>query len=107
MLWVTGSALPNLLKMTSARAKRDPRQPHWHVGPIGVHPDHQGHGVGKALLASFVDAIDEKGEPAFLETDVDRNVILYQQFGFRVIAETEIAGINTRFMWRTAPASSR
>ena len=44
--------------------------------------------------------VDEQATPAFLETDVDRNVKLYEQFGFQVIAKAEIIGINTRFMWR-------
>ena len=103
MIGIMGSALPSMLKMTNARAKHDPDRPHWHVGPVGVHPDRQGKGIGKALLAYFAEIIDKQPADAFLETDVDRNVKLYEQFGFRVIAEAEIIGINTRFMWREAP----
>jgi ribosomal protein S18 acetylase RimI-like enzyme len=102
MIRATGSALPNAFKMMNARARHDPREPHWHVGPVGVHPDHQGHGVGKTLLTSFAEMIDERGESAFLETDVDRNVALYERFGFRVTGQADIIGVNTRFMWRDA-----
>ena len=77
-----------------------------------MHPGHQGRGIGTALLGSFLDTADEQGCPAFLETDVDNNVALYQKFGFTVIARQHIIGINTRFMWREperhrAPSATR
>ena len=100
-----GSALTRQLKITSAWEKREPRKPHWHLGPIGVHPLVQGRGIGKTLLQSFLAMVDEQGLPAYLETDVDLNVALYQQFGFRVIAQEDLIGINNRFMWRDARLS--
>ena len=100
MLRVMGLALPRAMTMLNARAKHDPDQAHWHIGPIGVHPDHQGEGVGSALLQAFLEMIDREGSPAFLETDVGRNVVLYERFGFSVIARQDILGIDTRFMWR-------
>jgi hypothetical protein len=36
----------------------------------------------------------------FLETDVDRNVSLYESFGFAVTSQESIVGVNSRFMWR-------
>ena len=86
--------------MMSKREAHDPREPHWHIGPIGVQPELQGHGVGKALLETFLATVDEKGSPAFLETDVDRNVELYESFGFTVLSREDIVGVDTRFMWR-------
>jgi ribosomal protein S18 acetylase RimI-like enzyme len=104
MLRALGTALPRASKMMSARARHDPGVAHWHIGPIGVHPGHQGRGIGKALLGSFLERVDEQGLPGFLETDVDRNVALYEKFGFTVISRQDILGIDTRFMWR-APFS--
>jgi ribosomal protein S18 acetylase RimI-like enzyme len=101
MLRAMGAALPRAAKMMSARARHDPGVPHWHIGPIGVPPEQQGRGIGKALLGSFLERVDEQGLPGFLETDVDRNVALYEQFGFTVIARQDILRIDTRFMWRT------
>jgi ribosomal protein S18 acetylase RimI-like enzyme len=106
MVRIMGTALPRAFTMLSARAKHDPKKPHWHIGPVGVRPAHQGRGVGTALLGSFLDIADEQGASAFLETDVDRNVVLYQRFGFKVIARQEIVGIDTRFMWRQARAAA-
>jgi hypothetical protein len=50
--------------------------------------------------------VDEQAASAYLETDVDRNVALYEKFGFRVIAQASIVGVNNRFMWREAGAGS-
>ena len=41
-----GPALARQLKISNAWAKRDPGQPHWHLGPIAVRPEFQGSGVG-------------------------------------------------------------
>jgi len=100
MVRIMGSALPRAAKMMRTRAKHDPRWPHWHVGPIGVHPEHQGRGVGSALLSSFIERVDDLDVPSFLETDVDRNVVLYERFGFQVVAQERIIGVTTRFLWR-------
>jgi ribosomal protein S18 acetylase RimI-like enzyme len=102
LIGAMGSAIPRALKMTGVWAKQDPQRPHWHIGPLGVSPDHQGHGIGKALLAKFLETVDGNGSPAYLETDVERNVALYEKFGFKVVARADIAGVDNRFMWRDA-----
>jgi GNAT superfamily N-acetyltransferase len=102
MIRAAGTALPRVSKMASARAKHDPGEPHWHIGPVGVHPGHQGHGVGTALLDAFLQQIGDQGIPAFLETDVDKNVTFYEQSGFVVVGTEHIQGIDTRFMLRAA-----
>jgi ribosomal protein S18 acetylase RimI-like enzyme len=100
MALIMRTALPRAFTMMSKREARDPHEPHWHIGPIGVRPQLQGRGVGKALLSAFLTTVDEIGVPAFLETDVDRNVELYESFGFVVTSRQDIVGVNTRFMWR-------
>jgi ribosomal protein S18 acetylase RimI-like enzyme len=102
MARIMKTALPRAFTMMSKREARDPGQPHWHIGPIGVRPERQGQGIGTALLQTFLTMVDEQGESAFLETDVDRNVTLYQAFGFTVTGREEILGVDTRFMWRPA-----
>lgn len=107
MIWVTGLGLPRAFKMMNVWAKHDPGERHWHVGPIGVHPELQGQGIGKAMLAAFLEMADEQGSPAYLETDVDRNVALYERFGFKIVGQGDISGVNNRFMRREAGARSR
>jgi len=102
MIRVMGTALPRAMKLTSVWTKHDPKEPHWHIGPIGVLPALQGQGVGKALLGSFLQTADEDGSMAYLETDVDRNVSLYEAFGFKVIGHADVFGVNNRFMRRDA-----
>lgn len=102
MIRTIGRNLPRAFKIMGARAKHEPREPHWHIGPIAVHPDEQGHGVGTVLLRTLLDRIDEQGVPAFLQADVDRNAVLYQRFGFEIVSRETILGIDTRFMWRAA-----
>lgn len=105
MIRVLRSALPRQLKLSARWEKHDPRQRHWHIGPIGVDVDSQGQGVGRALISSFLAMADEQRSPAYLETDVDRNVALYETFGFTVTGQENIIGINNRFMWRETRAA--
>ena len=102
LMLVTGSGAPKALRLTSVWAAHDPRRPHWHLGPVGVRPDRQGRGIGHAVLADFLDTVDDQGLPAYLETDVDRNVPLYQKFGFKVVDREDVLGVDNRFMWRDA-----
>lgn len=81
-------------------AKHDPTEQHWHLGPIGVLPAHQGSGVGSKLMNRFCKEVDSCNANAYLETDSDKNVRFYQKFGFRVVSESEIFGVKSRYMLR-------
>ena len=81
-------------------AKHDPTEQHWHLGPIGVLPAHQGSGVGSKLMIRFCKEVDSCSANAYLETDSDKNVRFYQKFGFRVVSESEIFGVKSRYMLR-------
>lgn len=83
-------------------ARRDPTWPHWHLGPIGVLPSHQGRGIGTMLLERFCAEVDGCRARAYLETDLDRNVRFYEHFGFTVTAESDILGVRNRYMTRPA-----
>src|SRR5262249_14686297 len=64
MIKVMGTALPRQLKLLSLWGRQDPRRSHWHLGPIGVAPELHGRGIGKALLASSLEMVDEHDSPA-------------------------------------------
>jgi GNAT superfamily N-acetyltransferase len=74
-----------------------PREPHWYLGVLGVDPDRQGRGVGRALLARFTAFADAGREPAYLETDRPENVRFYARAGFRVAGELDVLGAR---VWR-------
>ena len=83
-------------------ARHDPSKLHWHLGPIGVLPSHQHKGIGTALLRRFCTEVDACKSPAYLETDLDRNVQFYERFGFAVTKESIIFDVPNRYMWRPA-----
>ena len=81
-------------------AKHDPVEQHWHLGPIGVLPTHQGLGIGSILMERFCMEVDACMAKAYLETDLDKNVRFYEKFGFKVVSESEIFGVKNRYMLR-------
>jgi len=81
-------------------ARHDPLEQHWHLGPVGVLPSHQGKGIGTKLLSRFCQEVDACLSPAYLETDTDKNVRFYERFGFEIVKETEIFDVKNRYMWR-------
>jgi putative acetyltransferase len=54
------------------------------LGPLSVHPDHQGHGVGLALMHAVLGAADALDEPLVVLLGDPR---YYARFGFRLAAE--------------------
>lgn len=82
--------------------EHDPLETHRHLGPVGVLPQFQGHGIGSKMMESFCGQLDANGEPAYLETDTPKNVRFYEKFRFRLIGETEIFDVRNHFMWRPA-----
>ena len=81
-------------------ARHDPLEQHWHLGPVGVLPSHQGKGIGTKLLSRFCQEVDACLSPAYLETDTDKNVRFYKSFGFEVVKEAKIFDVKNRDMWR-------
>ncbi|MGV7223967.1 MAG: GNAT family N-acetyltransferase [Nitrospinales bacterium] len=81
-------------------ARHEPKSQHWHLGPIGVLPSHQGLGIGSMLMERFCMEVDSCKAEAYLETDVDKNVRFYEKFGFRVISESDIFSVKNRYMLR-------
>jgi ribosomal protein S18 acetylase RimI-like enzyme len=91
--------LIRVLSWVGEWSKRDPVEPHWHLGPVAVAPEFQGRGVGTAMITDFCSRLDTRAL-AYLETDKAENVRLYQRFGFKVVAEAEVLGVHNWFMSR-------
>lgn len=60
---------------------------HWYLFLLGVDSQHQGKGYASTLLREMLSRIDEEGLPCYLETEVERNIPIYEHFGFDVINE--------------------
>ena len=88
----------------SVWARHDPREPHWHLGPVGILPSHQHSGTGTALLQRFCGEMDARQTASYFETDRPWLVPFCQKFGFQLVDEADIFGVKNYFMWR-APQS--
>jgi ribosomal protein S18 acetylase RimI-like enzyme len=84
--------------------RHDPLKQHWHLGPIGVLPTHQGSGIGSILMERFCKEVDACLAKAYLETDLDKNVRFYEKFGFKVVSESNIFDVKNRYMLRASRA---
>jgi ribosomal protein S18 acetylase RimI-like enzyme len=71
---------------------------------LGVLREEQGKGVGRRLLESFCAQMDAERAGAYLETDKDINVRMYEKRGFTVLAREDVIGAPCWFLSRpTAP----
>lgn len=63
----------------------------WRCGRIptrsGLRLSVQGKGFGKAIVLPGMQAAEQAGVPAFLETSDERNLQFYRWLGFEVTAE--------------------
>jgi ribosomal protein S18 acetylase RimI-like enzyme len=85
--------------------RRHPHSPpHYYLFAIGVDPEHQGRGIGAALLHVVLDRCDAEGVPAYLEASKPENRRLYERHGFSVTEEVSMApdAPPMWLMWREA-----
>ena len=95
-----GAAIARVVVWFSTWCRLDPKEPHAHLGPIGVSPEAQGQGVGSALMSRYLEHLRHEGIAGYLETDRPENVKFYEKFGFAVQHEQEVIGVSTWYMWR-------
>lgn len=62
----------------------------WYLPAIGVDPQHQGRGLGSALLKHVTRMLDDAGAPGYLESSNPRNVSLYKRHGFEEMGEIRV-----------------
>jgi predicted N-acetyltransferase YhbS len=66
--------------------------PHWYLVALGTRPEHQGEGLGSALVELGTARADDQGLPCYLETGTASNVAYYSRRGFEVVGQTELFG---------------
>lgn len=88
--------------------RRHPKALHWYLAVLGTDPAHQGEGVGSALVRHVLDDRANTGQPAYLETQTEANVPLFEGHGFEVIGELDVPGGGPHLwlMWRDAQEPS-
>lgn len=104
-LWLAcGPSLKRFQALDAAFDKHHPDEAHHHLAFLAVHPDHQGHGIGTALLGHYHARLDRAGIPAYLEASSPRSRALYLRHGYHDRGTPiELPGTGPRLwpMWRT------
>lgn len=100
LLNLFGIYLLPILRWRMTWSRHDCKLSHNHFGPLAVHTDYQGMGIGKRLLKYYREYLDLTGQIGYLETDRKENIGLYEKFGFQIIAIDRISGIENWFMVR-------
>jgi len=66
--------------------------PHCYLFFIGVDPSYQGQGYAGRLLRPMLNRLDTNKIPCYLNTQNEKNIGLYEHFGFRVIDQLTLPG---------------
>ena len=66
--------------------------PHRYLGVIGVDPKFHGKGYASALIKPMLTRIDQEHLPCYLETENEKNVAIFQHYGFKVVESDNIPG---------------
>ena len=83
--------LPALNSISSLRKRHAPFR-HWYLLLLGVDPVFQGKGYAGNLLRAMLARLDDEHLPCYLETQNEKNVSIYQHYGFQVVAEVPVPG---------------
>jgi len=80
---ITGKYYRRFVEMDRAMGEHHPRdQWHQYLAFLAVDPEHQGRGLGSALLKHHHAELDQAGTPSFLEATGTRNRHLYTRHGY-------------------------
>ena len=71
--------------------------PHWFLWLMGVDTPYQGHGMASTLMRPMLSKIDTEGMPCYLETYIEKNVHIYEHFGFRVVKACMVPKTNLSY----------
>jgi ribosomal protein S18 acetylase RimI-like enzyme len=70
---------------------------HWYLMIVGVHPEQQRRGYGRALIESMIARAHATGLPICLDTAQPSVRAFYEELGFKAIIETVDPGSGLRF----------
>jgi GNAT superfamily N-acetyltransferase len=77
-------AFPTFMRYGANAARLHPRDRHWNLETMGLHPDAQGRGIGSRLIAPGLARADRDRLPCYLTTGRRENLRFYERFGFVV-----------------------
>jgi ribosomal protein S18 acetylase RimI-like enzyme len=101
LMFAMGLETFRALGVLTQMEKIHPEEPHWYLAVLGTAKEHQGKGVGSALIQPILTTCDEEGIPAYLESSKAQNIPFYERHGFRVTGEVNVKDGPTLWpMWR-------
>ena len=65
---------------------------HMYLWVLGIDPSFQGGGLTTRLVAPMLERLDRRHLPCFVETHAEKNVPIYQHFGFEILDESFLPG---------------
>ncbi len=95
-------ALMRIEAYSNLKKANKPPSLHFYINAIGVHPQSQGKGIGKAILSQVhqMSEQDSDSQGVALDTQTEENVGYYQRFGYDVSTTAELENVNNWFMLR-------
>jgi GNAT superfamily N-acetyltransferase len=104
-----GLRLGTAIALLNAVERIHPKEPHWYLAVLGTDPEHQGHGIGSAVMTPVLERCDEEGIGAYLESSKERNLAFYGRHGFVAGEPVRLRGAPPLWpMWRDPrPPTSR
>lgn len=99
--FIRGRIVRGLRVLSAVEGEHPADPPHWYLAYLGTDPEHQGHGIGSALIEAVTSRCDEQGLGAYLESSKESNVAFYARHGFEVRRRFELPGGPPMWlMWR-------
>ncbi|PCG83548.1 GNAT family N-acetyltransferase [Streptomyces sp. WZ.A104] len=96
---------PAVMELLTLLDDNHPRESHYYLPIMAARPEHQGHGIGSALLTTLLEQCDREALPAYLEATSALNQSLYARHGFHTVRELPLPdGSALRAMWREPEA---
>jgi len=86
--WWTEYLIPLLAKFTEETVGLDYKKNSWSLHNLCVLPEHQGKGLSKAMIQTIETIAALDGTPLVLETNNERNIIIYKRLGFKLHEQT-------------------
>lgn len=97
----SAAEMERMTVMGDAMRAAHPHDAHWYLNVVSTVPEHQGQGLGGAVLQPILQRCDAEGAPAYLESTNPRNHTLYHRLGFVDMDEIHLPdGPSMMQMWR-------
>ena len=97
--------LLRLLTFFGVTEAKHPDADHYYLAVLASDQGRQGQGLGSANMRPVIERADAESVPCYLESSNERNVPLYERYGFEVTEVVHLPdGPPIWLMWRPVPS---